>query len=54
MDIKKDVFRKLDGIAKQGAILATNTSYLNIDEIASRRPSGRKPSSACTSSRRPT
>ena len=35
MDIKKDVFRKLDKIAKQGAILASNTSYLNVDEIAS-------------------
>jgi 3-hydroxyacyl-CoA dehydrogenase len=35
MDIKKDVFRKLDKVAKLGAILASNTSYLNIDEIAS-------------------
>ncbi|MGI8841435.1 MAG: 3-hydroxyacyl-CoA dehydrogenase NAD-binding domain-containing protein [Caulobacteraceae bacterium] len=35
MDIKKDVFGKLDAICKPGAILATNTSYLNIDEIAS-------------------
>jgi len=35
MDIKKEVFRKLDKIAKSGAILASNTSYLNIDEIAS-------------------
>jgi 3-hydroxyacyl-CoA dehydrogenase len=35
MDIKKDVFAKLDAICKTGAILATNTSYLNIDEIAS-------------------
>jgi 3-hydroxyacyl-CoA dehydrogenase len=35
MDIKKDVFRRLDKIAKPGAILASNTSYLNIDEIAS-------------------
>jgi len=35
MDIKKSVFGKLDGIAKQGAILASNTSYLNVDEIAS-------------------
>ncbi|MGB7100462.1 MAG: 3-hydroxyacyl-CoA dehydrogenase NAD-binding domain-containing protein [Xanthobacteraceae bacterium] len=35
MDIKKDVFGKLDKIAKPGAILASNTSYLNIDEIAS-------------------
>jgi 3-hydroxyacyl-CoA dehydrogenase len=35
MDIKKDVFAKLDGIVKQGAILASNTSYLNVNEIAS-------------------
>jgi 3-hydroxyacyl-CoA dehydrogenase len=35
MAIKKDVFAKLDKIVKQGAILASNTSYLNIDEIAS-------------------
>jgi 3-hydroxyacyl-CoA dehydrogenase len=35
MDVKKDVFGKLDRIVKQGAILATNTSGLNIDEIAS-------------------
>ena len=34
MDIKKDVFGRLDKIAKPGAILASNTSYLNIDEIA--------------------
>jgi 3-hydroxyacyl-CoA dehydrogenase len=34
MEIKKEVFGKLDGIAKKGAILATNTSYLNVDEIA--------------------
>ena len=35
MDIKKEVFGKLEKIAKPGAILASNTSYLNIDEIAS-------------------
>ena len=35
MAVKKEVFGKLDGIAKQGAVLASNTSYLNIDEIAS-------------------
>lgn len=35
MDVKKDVFKKLDTIVKQGAILASNTSYLNVDEIAS-------------------
>ena len=34
MVIKQDVFRKLDRIAKTDAILASNTSYLNIDEIA--------------------
>lgn len=35
MDVKKDIFTKLDAICKPGAILATNTSGLNIDEIAS-------------------
>jgi 3-hydroxyacyl-CoA dehydrogenase len=34
MDIKKEVFGKLDRIVKQGAILASNTSYLDVDEIA--------------------
>src|SRR4051812_48566934 len=34
MDVKKEIFGKLDGIAKPGAILASNTSYLNVDEIA--------------------
>jgi len=34
MAIKKDVFGKLDAIARKGAILASNTSYLSIDEIA--------------------
>ncbi len=34
MDVKKDIFGKLDRIARPGAILASNTSYLNIDEIA--------------------
>ncbi len=34
MEVKKDVFGKLDRIARPGAILASNTSYLNIDEIA--------------------
>jgi len=35
MDAEKDVFRRLDGIVRQGAILASNTSFLDIDEIAS-------------------
>jgi 3-hydroxyacyl-CoA dehydrogenase len=34
MDVKKEVFERLDKIAKPGAILASNTSYLNINEIA--------------------
>jgi 3-hydroxyacyl-CoA dehydrogenase len=34
MDVKKEVFGRLDRIAKPGAILASNTSYLNINEIA--------------------
>jgi 3-hydroxyacyl-CoA dehydrogenase len=34
MAIKKEVFAKLDKVAKSGAILASNTSYLSIDEIA--------------------
>jgi len=34
MDVKQDLFRKLDAIVKQGAILATNTSTLDVDRIA--------------------
>lgn len=34
MDIKKDIFEKLDAICKPGAILATNTSALDINAIA--------------------
>jgi 3-hydroxyacyl-CoA dehydrogenase len=34
MDIKKDVFTRLDATCKPGAILASNTSYLDVDEIA--------------------
>lgn len=35
MDVKKDVFRKIDKLARKDAILATNTSTLDIDAIAS-------------------
>ncbi|MDP8983166.1 MAG: 3-hydroxyacyl-CoA dehydrogenase NAD-binding domain-containing protein [Acidobacteriota bacterium] len=35
MDLKKNIFGELDKIVKPGAILASNTSTLNIDEIAS-------------------
>ena len=40
MSIKTDIFSRLDAIAKPGAILASNTSYLDIDTIAAatRRP----------------
>jgi 3-hydroxyacyl-CoA dehydrogenase len=34
MAVKKEVFGKLDKVAKPGAILASNTSYLDVDEIA--------------------
>ncbi len=35
MAVKKEVFTKLDAIVKQGAILASNTSALDVNEIAS-------------------
>ncbi|MCW5751714.1 MAG: enoyl-CoA hydratase/isomerase family protein [Alphaproteobacteria bacterium] len=35
MAVKKEVFARLDQVMKQGAILASNTSTLDIDEIAS-------------------
>lgn len=34
MDVKQKVFRQLDDVAKPGAILATNTSFLEIGKIA--------------------
>jgi len=34
LEIKKSIFRELDAITKQGAILATNTSYLDINILA--------------------
>lgn len=34
MEVKKDVFTKLDAICKPGAVLASNTSYLDVNEIA--------------------
>ena len=42
MEIKQEIFAKLDRIVKPGAILATNTSALNINEIgkAVTRPEG--------------
>lgn len=34
MEVKRAIFSRLDAIAKPGAILATNTSYLDVDAIA--------------------
>jgi 3-hydroxyacyl-CoA dehydrogenase len=40
MDVKLEAFRRLDELARPGAVLATNTSYLDVDTIAqaTRRP----------------
>jgi 3-hydroxyacyl-CoA dehydrogenase len=40
MAVKVEVFRRLDELARSGAVLATNTSYLDVDRIAqaTRRP----------------
>jgi 3-hydroxyacyl-CoA dehydrogenase len=40
MDVKREVFQAVDAVVRQGAILASNTSALNLDEIAkfTRRP----------------
>ena len=40
MDLKKKIFGEMDAVARPGAILATNTSTLDVDEIAAsiRRP----------------
>ena len=35
MEVKKQIFTKLDAIVKSGAILASNTSALDLNEIAS-------------------
>ncbi len=35
MSVKKQIFGELDGVCKPGAVLATNTSTLDVDEIAS-------------------
>ena len=34
VDLKKEIFGKLDSVCKQGAILATNTSYQDVDVIS--------------------
>jgi 3-hydroxyacyl-CoA dehydrogenase len=39
-EVKRDIFTRLDGVVPEGALLATNTSYLDVDQIAAvtRRP----------------
>ncbi len=44
MDVKREIFSKLDSIVKPGAILASNTSYLDIDAIAGMT---KRPESVC-------
>ena len=44
LDLKKEIFGKLDGIMKPGALLASNTSGLDIDAIAA---STSRPESVC-------
>jgi 3-hydroxyacyl-CoA dehydrogenase len=34
MDVKRDVFGKLDAVCKPGCVMASNTSYLDVNEIA--------------------
>jgi 3-hydroxyacyl-CoA dehydrogenase len=34
MEVKREIFQKLEKICKADAILATNTSYLSVDEVA--------------------
>jgi 3-hydroxyacyl-CoA dehydrogenase len=53
MAVKEQVFKTLDEVMKPGAILASNTSTLDLNR-SQRSPSGRRTSSGCTSSARPT
>ena len=53
LELKTHVFRELDAVAKPGAVLASNTSTLDID-LSLPRPAGRRMSSAFISSVRQT
>ena len=35
LDLKKDIFKQLDGVVKENTILASNTSGLDIDALSS-------------------
>lgn len=52
MSVKKEIFGQLERFAKPGAVLASNTSYLNIDESAG-ETKRRRDVWGCTFSRRP-
>ena len=52
--VKEAVFRQLDAVAKPGAILASNTSTLDVDKHRRFHASARRTSSAPTSSAPPT
>ena len=51
LDLKQEIFAKVDGIVAPDAILATNTSSLSVTEISVATPTP-SASSACTSSTR--
>ena len=34
LEVKRKVFQRIDAVAKPGAVLASNTSYLDLDAIA--------------------
>ena len=42
MGVKEKVFKALDEVMKPGAILATNTTTLDVEQDRRRSPSGRR------------
>ncbi len=52
LEVKRALFRELEGIVGADCILATNTSSMSVTSIAARRCSARSAWSACTSSTR--
>ena len=54
LEVKREVFTALDRVMKPGAILATNTSTLDVEHHRRRSPGGPPTCSACTSSARRT
>ncbi len=54
MDVKKPMFAKLDEVMKPGALLFSNTSALDIDQLGGDDAGGRRTSPGRISSVRPT